>query len=171
MQADKEYTSIPGVRCTVSIFIVVILSCFVALFYLWGQVLFWVLILWIFMGMSIIISAYRLRALDRIGISSDMVRYRKQAYSWDCIYITVARNDASPFMRRVQLFAYFSDHYLSEDEMENGKTWFRMCLTEARWKHIARYYRKPVHWLSPVSASSSIDVEKMILVYNQQYGL
>ena len=119
--------------------------------------------------LTVAISAYRLRALDRIEISPVGVRRRDRVYSWGNLCVTVVRHTAVLFIGRPQLFAFFSDHYLTEEELKDRKSTMVMCLGNARWKHITRYYQKPVHWL-PRAPASAVGVERLVLAHNQQCG-
>lgn len=165
----KKYTSIPGARLTVAIFAITTLSCLIVPFFFLDQPGSWVLFLWVAVGIDVGVSAYRLRALDRIEISPAGVRRRDRVYSWETLCVTVVRQTAVPFIGRPQLFAFFSDHYLTEEELKDRKSTMVMCLGTARWKHITRYYQKPVHWL-PCVPASAVGVERSVLAHNQQYG-
>ena len=85
-----------------------------------------------------------------IYISNDRLRYKNERFHWDDVCITM---DYMPprFDRNAYDYCiYFSDHYLSKDEIESEKLLqkgFYIILTVKRVESICTLYRKEVRIL------------------------
>lgn len=109
--------------------------------------------------------------LNFLYISNDMILYKNEKLKWEDAYITMSYMRPRVDRNAYDYYFYFSDHYLSKDEIESQnllQKGFYIILTVKRIEYICSLYRKEVrileeapyrrvnHWLlEPVKTHNS----------------
>ena len=99
----------------------------------------------LFIWLLVILYKEKEKCLNSIIVDSSQVKFKNKTYLWNEVYITMTYYHSSLIGRGYACLIYFSDHYLTNDELKKAhKTEFFIALTKKRAEYILKFYNKEI---------------------------
>ena len=118
---------------------------------------------WVLLGLSVICWIFILFGIkegytDFLFSSSNGIKHNNTVYSWDNVFITMDSYRSKNF-RYTLYMVYFSDHFLSKEEINSKsirKETFYMALTKKRLQYLLNYYDKKIRILDTYATNKKL---------------
>ena len=131
------------------IFIAVVLGCYFISDEISANIAYG---LWVFalLGVAYTIFAYSKKCANYISLNAYGIYFKGKKYKWSDTFVTIQCGDSFKFKRPFNNVVYFSDHYLTQEEIKTRRIkrqGFYMELDERRAYYLLSFYHKRVQLL------------------------